>query len=351
MRRRKLVLAVAVIALLAVVSGAWAIPPYIAWMSPPDGSFVSGWTTATVTSWDWAGEVLWVEFYGQMQWYPYYAGLIGTAWGHDAADRWSVSTPTQYYPDGPYWVWAVAHDDDPESNQTTPVTMCVDNSYPGPSVQITAPSDGTLLEGVETFAGQAWAAAGLSHAYLFAATEIGGPLTLVWDAACGGATYASWSEQRDVSESSDDRYWLIGMVTDVYDRVGWSSWVHFKLDDTPPEIHEIDEFENAVVPFVIDPTWGELAYIGFRLQDDHEEYADGVRVTLEIKSGGNVLRTLLPNYLLDTGEEYWVEWDGLDDYGYMVDQGDYDVVLTVRDACDNETVGNAGVGVWDWWPE
>jgi hypothetical protein len=349
MRRRKLVPGLVVIALLAVGSVTWAIPPYIAWMSPPDGSTVSGETAGTVTSWDWAGDVLWVDFYGQIQWYPYYSALIGTAWSHDAEDRWSISVPTQYYDDGAYWVWAVAHDDDSESNQTAPVTMYVNNSYPGPSVQITAPSDGALLEGVETFAGQAWGAAGLSHVYVFAATEIGGPLTLVGQAACGGETYVSWSEQRDVSEYPDDIYWLIAMVTDVYDRVGWSNWVHFKLDDTPPEIHEIDEWENAVVPGVIDPTWGELAYIGFRLQDDHEQYANGVRATLEIKSGANVLRTLLPNYLLATGEEYWVEWDGLDDYGYMVDEGDYDVVLSVRDACDNETVGNASAGIcWTW---
>lgn len=116
-----------------------------------------------------------------------------------------------------------------------------------------------------------------------------------------------------------------------------------------PEIFEIAEFGDAVVPFVIDP-WlnGDWAYIGFRAQDSHQVYNALVTATLEVKSGQTTVATLAADEPCATGIEYWTVWDGTDDYGNLVDIGVYEVLLTVRDSCGNESVGSSMVGVWFW---
>jgi hypothetical protein len=232
MRRQKLVLAVVFIALLAVGSGAWAIPPYIAWMSPPDGATVSGISITTVYSFDWAGDVLWVDFYAQMQWDPYYSGLIGTALGHDAEDRWSVSTPTQYYPDGPYSVWAVAHDDDNESNQTTPVTIYINNTNPGPYAWIFSPYDGQVLQGTISSTGVAGASVGLSSISGWGMPVDSQSPTLLWSQAASGQTYY-WSEDVDTTQYPNGDYWVAALAADTWGRYGWSPWVPVKVRNYP----------------------------------------------------------------------------------------------------------------------
>lgn len=128
-----------------------------------------------------------------------------------------------------------------------------------------------------------------------------------------------------------------------------TTYVDLEMDEAvAPEVFEIADFGDAVVPFVFDPWWSECAYIGFRAQDDHESFYNMVAVTLEIKYGANVVRTLATDEWCYTGTEYWTLWDGLDDYGMPVYGGLYDVVLTVRDYCDNETVGSSVVGVYQW---